>query len=96
MAQQYELRGARRWFQFSLRFLLVVAMIASSFCAGWMSHRSWSRQHLEQTIQDAFQDFGEQAQIEQINEGDLIRTHNKAAADKIQTILERVETAAGR
>jgi hypothetical protein len=90
-----EARTRRRWLRFSLRSLLLVIMLAGSYCAGWVSHRSWNQRNTQQTIADAIRRIGGPVQIEKVDNTDvLIFRGQKNDVEKMVETAREIDTVA--
>ena len=84
-----------RPYQFSIRFLLVVIMLVASYCAGWVSHRSWQRRNIDQAIDDALQQVNGPVQIERVDDpGVIILRGRSADVEAVQGGINKIESAA--
>ena len=84
-----------RPFQFSMRFLLVLIMLVASYCAGWVSHRSWQRRNIDQAIDDALQQVNGPVQIERVDDPGVIILRGRAAdVVAVQGGINKIESAA--
>jgi hypothetical protein len=81
-----------QWLRFSLRFLLLVILLAASYCAGWVSHRSWNQRNTEQTISEAVRRIGGPVEVETVDDSDgLIFRGRKEDVDELTKTVREIE-----
>ena len=84
-----------RPYQFSMRFLLVLIMLVASYCAGWVSHRSWQRRNIYQAIDDALQQVNVPVQVEKVDDLDVIMLRGRQAnVEAMRGGINKIESAA--
>ena len=85
----------RRLTQFSLRSLLVAMMLVAVYIAGWMSHRSWNRRNVEETISRAVEEADLPVKVEFIEGTDVFMSRGrKEDVDKAMQVIDKVNEAA--
>ena len=90
----------RRLMQCSLRALLVLFLLVAAYWSGWVSHRAWNQKNVSETMRRALLDFEEiqtknPVKIETVEGSDIYMTRGKKEdVDKVQQILDQVESAA--
>jgi len=86
----------RTWWQFSLRTLLGLLMLAASYFAGWVSHREWNKRNVEEAILKATERIGSPTTVETADDAPemLIVRGRKDDVAEMENALRDIDAAA--
>jgi hypothetical protein len=67
-------------------------MLATSYFAGWISHRAWNRRNTEQAITDAMRHVNGPVRVEKTGDLDVIMlTGRKADVEATQEAIDKIQ-----
>jgi hypothetical protein len=70
-------------------------MLAASYGAGWVSHRSWQRRNTDRAVDDALQQVTGPVQVEKVDDlGVILLRGQEANVKAMQRGINTIESAA--